>query len=182
MDFVISRSAVRIRSSAPVFPRENADYQTGMRAHLLFAPHNVVEASTPRRYAIARCLNRRGKLRKNINDLSGTVISTETGSHKSEKFGSNNCAYVQFPAGTDISPLLEGLPNDLCQCPHWGYVIKGRIHIKYGDGTEEHVQAGDIYYWPPGHTAIIEEDAEIVEFSPNEEMNIVLAHLQQKLQ
>ena len=120
-------------------------------------------------------------MRKNINDLSGTVISTETGSHKSEKFGSNNCAYVQFPAGTDISPLLEGLPNDLCQCPHWGYVIKGRIHIKYGDGTEEHVQAGDIYYWPPGHTAIIEEDAEIVEFSPNEEMNIVLAHLQKKL-
>ena len=29
------------------------------------------------------------------------------------------------PAGTDFTPLLEGLENDHCQVPHWGYVIEG---------------------------------------------------------
>jgi hypothetical protein len=30
--------------------------------------------------------------------------------------------YVQLPAGADFTPMLEGLPDDMCQCPHWGYV------------------------------------------------------------
>ncbi len=25
-----------------------------------------------------------------------------------------------LPKGADLSPMLKGLPDDLCQCPHWG--------------------------------------------------------------
>ena len=50
---------------------------------------------------------------------------------------------VSLPAGTDLAPLLQGLPNDLCPCPHWGYVLKGRIRVTYADG-EEILKAGDL--------------------------------------
>jgi hypothetical protein len=73
---------------------------------------------------------------------------------------------VSLPAGSDVAPLLKGLPNDLCPCPHWGYVIKGQVRVSYASGQEV-VRAGDLYYMPPGHTAVVEEDFEGIEFSPS---------------
>ena len=26
----------------------------------------------------------------------------------------------------DATPFMKGLPDDRCQCPHWGYVLKGQ--------------------------------------------------------
>jgi hypothetical protein len=72
---------------------------------------------------------------------------------------------VSVPAGTDFRPLLSGLPDDLCPCPHWGYVMKGRLQIQYADG-EETLSAGDVFYLPPGHTGVAEEDTEFLEISP----------------
>jgi hypothetical protein len=71
---------------------------------------------------------------------------------------------ISLPAGTDLGPLLQGLPNNLCPCPHWGYVIKGQMRVSYAD-REEVVRAGDLFYMPPGHTGLVEEDFECVEFS-----------------
>ena len=45
--------------------------------------------------------------------------------------------YIDLPAGVDFTPLLKGLHNDHCQCPHWGYVLKGSITVRYEDGHEE---------------------------------------------
>ncbi|MBA4156176.1 MAG: cupin domain-containing protein [Gemmatimonadetes bacterium] len=72
---------------------------------------------------------------------------------------------VSVPSGTDFGPLLRGLPDGLCPCPHWGYVIKGRLQIQYADGGET-LRAGDVFYLPPGHTGIAEEDTEFLEISP----------------
>ena len=120
-------------------------------------------------------------MRKQLDDLRQTVIETNEGSHCSAVFGANNCAHVKFSAGTDIGEILEGLPNDLCQCPHWGYLIKGKLAVSYGDGSSEEVRTGDVFYWPPGHTVVYLEDSELVEFSPGEEMQEVLEHIQNKL-
>jgi hypothetical protein len=92
-----------------------------------------------------------------------------------------NVARIRFPRGANATPLLEGLPNDLCQCPHWGTVLSGSIHVRYADGSEEIVRAGDVYYWPPGHTVWVDEDYEAVEFSPSEPMCRVIDHLKSKL-
>jgi hypothetical protein len=70
-----------------------------------------------------------------------------------------------FPSGLDTSPIFKGLPDDRCQCPHWGYVARGRVRIVYAD-REEVLSAGDAYYLPPGHTTVFEEDSDLVEFSP----------------
>ncbi len=92
-----------------------------------------------------------------------------------------NVARIRFPKGADATPLLEGLPQNLCQCPHWGTVLKGSIHVRYADGSVETVRAGEVYYWPPGHTVWVDEDYEAVEFSPSREMCAVIDHLNAKL-
>ena len=76
---------------------------------------------------------------------------------------------VSVPAGTDFGPLLQGLPDDLCPCPHWGYVVKGRLEITHADGRDETLRAGDVYYLPPGHTGVAVEDTEFLEVSPPDE-------------
>jgi hypothetical protein len=80
---------------------------------------------------------------------------------------------VSLLAGTDLTPLLKGLPNDLCPCPHWGYMVSGRIRLSYLDSTE-YLTAGDLFYLPPGHTAFVEEDCLFVEFSPPADHTAVL--------
>ena len=71
-------------------------------------------------------------------------------------------------AGTDFGPLLKGLPDDRCPCPHWGYVMTGRLRIAYAD-REEILRAGDVYYMPSGHTGVAEEDTEFLEIVPPEQ-------------
>jgi hypothetical protein len=96
-------------------------------------------------------------------------------------WGEMNVAHVSFPAGADATPLLEGLPQNLCQCPHWGIVTKGSINVRYGDGRTETVRAGEVYYWPPGHTVSVDEDYNAIEFSPKDGMREVMDHLRQKM-
>ncbi len=67
----------------------------------------------------------------------------------------------------DPSPLFKGLPDDRCQCPHWGYVLQGQLRFKFAD-HEEIYQAGDVYYAAPGHTTVLGANTEYVEFSPAE--------------
>jgi hypothetical protein len=81
------------------------------------------------------------------------------------EWGDMNVAFEQIPAGVDLTPLCKGLPDDRCQCPHWGYLIEGRIRVKYA-GHEETIAAGDVYHLPPGHVTVFEADSKYVELSP----------------
>ena len=36
----------------------------------------------------------------------------------------------------DLTPMLAGLPDGRCQCPHWGYVVKGRQTWRFADREE----------------------------------------------
>jgi hypothetical protein len=86
-----------------------------------------------------------------------------------------------FGAGTDISPLLEGLEDNLCQCPHWGYIVEGGLTVTFKDGAEEKPQAGDLFYWPPGHTVRADLDTDFVLFSPQHEHTKVINHVSKKV-
>lgn len=86
-----------------------------------------------------------------------------------------------FSKGVDLASLLEGLEDDLCQSPHWGYVVRGALTVTYTDGSEEVDEAGDMVYWPPGHTVRADEDSEIVLFSPQHEHGAVLDHIQNRM-
>jgi hypothetical protein len=90
-------------------------------------------------------------------------------------------AFERFPIGSDPSPMFRGLPDDRCQCPHWGYVISGQVTANYEDGVEV-LRAGDAYYLRPGHLTVLADDTEVVEFSSTEElaktMAVVAANMQ----
>lgn len=90
--------------------------------------------------------------------------------------------FNQLSKGTDFTPLLKGLEHDSCHSPHWGYVIEGEIKLKYDDGKEEVVRAGEFYYWPAGHTAIVLEDLKFLEFSPTKEYSEVISHVGKKME
>jgi hypothetical protein len=57
------------------------------------------------------------------------------------------------------------LPDDRCQCPHGGYLFKGKIVVRYAD-HEEKINAGQAFYMSPGHVPEALEDCELVQYSP----------------
>jgi hypothetical protein len=85
--------------------------------------------------------------------------------------------FFTLAAGTDIAPLLEGLEDDACQAPHWGYVIAGSVEVTYTDGTRERCSAHDLFHWPPGHSVRVLDDAEVVLFSPQDSHGEVMDHM-----
>ena len=74
--------------------------------------------------------------------------------------------------------MLKGLPNDRCSCPHWGYVLTGRVVFTFADCEEIH-EAGDAFYVPPGHLVRVDAGTEYVQFSPADELHKISAVMEQ---
>jgi len=85
--------------------------------------------------------------------------------------------HLSLAAGLDIAPLLTGLVDDACQSEHWGYLVSGRVVVTYADDSTETSSAGEVFYWPAGHSVRVEQDAEIVMFSPAAEHLSVMDHM-----
>ena len=113
-------------------------------------------------------------------DIPGAVARLQPGfgEAKGEEMSGE---YFTLAAGVDTTPLFEGLEGDLCQCPHWGFVLKGQITTTDANGHRETVRKNDLFYWPPGHNVKVEEDAEIVMFSPAREHTLVVNHMLRKV-
>ena len=97
-------------------------------------------------------------------------------------YGKIGGEYFSLGEGTDLSSLLQGLEDDLCQSPHWGYIIKGKLTITFADGQQESTITSDLFYWPPGHTVKADEDTEMILFSPQHEHGQVIDHILKKVQ
>ena len=91
--------------------------------------------------------------------------------------GDMTVSFIRLAAGTDLAPALVGLPGDACQCPHWGYMLEGRLLMRTPDG-EQTYRAGQAFYWASGHVPVALEDCAYVDFSPTEDFNQVIAHIQ----
>ncbi len=104
--------------------------------------------------------------RYGLGDIGGEEISGE---------------YFTLSAGVDTTPLFLGLEGDLCQVPHWGFVLGGQLTTTDASGQHETVSANDLFYWPAGHNVRVDEDAEIVMFSPQHEHTRVIEHMIQKV-
>ena len=114
-------------------------------------------------------------------DVPGAKARQQLDFGDASGYGGLSGEYFSLGAGTDIAPLLQGLEGDLCQSPHWGYVIEGELDVAFGDGSHENVRGGDLFYWPPGHTVRVEKDAEVILFSPQDEHSHVIAHMRGKM-
>lgn len=111
--------------------------------------------------------------------------SQTNGDHKetqesSAEWGDLRLDFASFPPH-NLAPLLKGLPDDRCQCPHWGYLFKGKILVHYAD-HDETINAGQAFYMAPGHSPEALESCELVQFSPAVQMLEVIAVMQRNAQ
>lgn len=114
-------------------------------------------------------------------DVPGATARQKTNFGDVKGYDKMGAEYFSFGAGTDITELLRGLEGDMCQSPHWGYVVDGAITAIYTNGEEETTHTGELFYWPPGHSVRAEKDTEIVMFSPQKEHGEVIEHIRSKV-
>ena len=114
-------------------------------------------------------------------EIPGAVIRQRRNFGDASGFSHLSGEYFTLAAGVDTSPLFQGLDGDMCQCPHWGFVLRGQLTTTDGAGTQETVKANDLFYWPPGHNVRVDADAEIIMFSPQNEHSHVIDHMIRKV-
>jgi len=90
--------------------------------------------------------------------------------------GEMTVGFFRLAAGTDLGPALLGLAGDMCPCPHWGYMIEGRLRMRTAEGDQTY-EAGEAFYWAPGHVPVAETDCAYVDFSPTERFQPVIHHI-----
>lgn len=112
--------------------------------------------------------------------IPGAVIRQRMDFGDATGLGKISCEYFTLSAGVDTTPLFQGLQGNSCQCPHWGFVLRGQLTTTDEQGAQETVNANDLFYWPPGHNVRVDADAEIVMFSPQHEHSIVINHMIEK--
>ncbi|GGZ82549.1 hypothetical protein [Paraglaciecola chathamensis] len=106
-----------------------------------------------------------------VMEAPGMIMRSQAG------LGSMTVVFHELPKGTDFTPLLRGLDNNNCHCPHWGYIFEGAFRFIYDDGTQELFEAGDVFYAQPGHTAIVDKDLKFIDFSPTKELAQVMSNV-----
>ncbi|MCK0191463.1 cupin domain-containing protein [Arenibacter sp. F20364] len=119
------------------------------------------------------------KIRK--ESIPTTMQAPDTTMRALPDFGGMTVCFNELPKGTDFTPLLQGLNNDSCHCPHWGYILEGSMMVIYDDGKKELLEKGDVFYMPSGHTAIVQEDVKMIDFNPSKEFNEVISHVGMKM-
>lgn len=84
---------------------------------------------------------------------------------------------IRLSAGFDARPSFRGLPDDLCQIVHWGYVVSGRLLLWTADGSRRSYEPGELFFWEPGHAPAADEDTEYVEITPSAEYAELMRHV-----
>jgi hypothetical protein len=112
-------------------------------------------------------------------EIPGAVIRQKTDFGDATGLGKISGEYFSLSAGVDTTPLFMGLEGNLCQVPHWGYLLSGQLIVTNASGMEETVNAKDLFYWPSGHNVKVIEDAEIIMFSPQKEHTQVIDHMKE---
>ncbi len=113
--------------------------------------------------------------------IPGAVIRQHMNFGDATGLGKMSCEFFSLSAGVDTTPLFQGLQGDACQCPHWGFVLRGQLTATDDHGAQETVSAHDLFYWPPGHNVRVDTDADIVMFSPQHEHSLVINHMIEKV-
>ncbi len=95
---------------------------------------------------------------------------------RTAEVGEMTVSFIRLAEGTDLGPALVGLEGDSCPCPHWGYMLEGRLLMRVPGGDRTY-EAGQAFYWAPGHAPFALTDCAYVDFSPTVEFNAVIKHI-----
>lgn len=114
-------------------------------------------------------------------DAPGAVMRQRMDMGEAAGLGKISGEYFSLAAGVDTTELFKGLEGNLCQCPHWGYVLRGEVTVTDAAGKQETVKTNDLFYWPAGHNVKVTADAELIMFSPQREHTVVIDHVREKM-
>ncbi|MEO5789049.1 MAG: cupin domain-containing protein [Gelidibacter sp.] len=110
-------------------------------------------------------------------EIPGAIIRQKNGFGDSTGYGKISAEYFSLSAGVDTSPIFIGLEGNSCQCPHWGFLLSGQITTTSSENIQETINKNDLFFMQPGHNVKVNEDAEIIMFSPEHEHTIVINHM-----
>jgi len=108
------------------------------------------------------------------DDLTPELEGPGVGIRRMDAGGLAMCL-IRLDAGLRTDPLFAGLPDDRCQCAHWGYIISGTMRV-HGEGGSRDFEAGETYYWEPGHNLQAVTDSEYLEITRSEDYDALMAH------
>lgn len=104
-------------------------------------------------------------MRGSLHDLPTMVVLPDGSAIKHIEWGGMSVEFGAFTNEADPAPFFAGQPDDRCHCHHWGYVLNDELRFKFADRTEL-FRAGDAHYVGPGHTPLLGDGVEYVEFTP----------------
>lgn len=105
--------------------------------------------------------------RKSFDAADETRHSPRRGRVDVVTVGGRDLGRATFEPGwrwtTDIQPAA-GTPS--CPEAHTGYLVTGRLHVRFDDGAELELAAGDAFHLPAGHDAwtVGDEPCQLVDF------------------
>ena len=67
---------------------------------------------------------------------AGKVADYGVATDRSSQLDGYTVNFVTITKTHDLGPVLASLPGGNCSCPHWGYVLKGRVVVRYADRQE----------------------------------------------
>jgi hypothetical protein len=76
--------------------------------------------------------------------IPGAVLRQKTEFGDATGLGKISGEYFSLSAGVDTTPLFVGLVGNLCQSPHWGYLLSGQVTTTDADGRQETVNANHV--------------------------------------
>src|SRR5207249_574470 len=119
----------------------------GRTPHAIRRPFSYLATTNP------RCPEGRSNAELSRDTATQRMTEGPVESYSADLDGSYTVNFVRFRPDMDQTPLLQGAPDDRCQCPHCGYVLEGRLTYRFAD-HEETVHAGEAFYLPPGHVPV----------------------------
>lgn len=81
------------------------------------------------------------------------------------ELGEMTVARHRIPKGFDSAPHYRGLPDDMCPCEHWVYLVSGELIYRFAEGGEMSVAAGDAAHVRAGHLADAPADSVLIEIT-----------------
>ena len=97
------------------------------------------------------------------------------------ELGDFTVGFETYTADADLAELFKGLPEDRCQCPHWGVVLKGRLKYTDRRRRDDRSRRARRTTSPPGHLPYLYAGTEVVEFSPTEELQKTLEVIEKNM-
>jgi hypothetical protein len=72
-------------------------------------------------------------------DLTPELESPGIGIRRMDAGGLAMCL-IRPDAGLKTHRLFAGLPDDRCQCTHWGYIVSGTMRVHGADGSRDYTR------------------------------------------